>query len=64
MLLHRSSFLPTDCNEDHRATLVSFTNLKQKLKTCKYFVNGVCKNSWAIVLFAHSHQRVQSMLKT
>ena len=61
MPLHRSSFLNTDCNEDHQVTLLEkgtyslalFTNLKQKLQFCKHFVNGVRKNSWGIVLFAH-----------
>ena len=46
MPLHRSSFLTTDCNEDHQATLLEkgtyslalFTNLKQKLQFCKHFV--------------------------
>ena len=62
MPLHRSSFLTTDCNEDHQATLLEkgtyslalFTNLKQKLQFCKHFVNGVRKNSWDIVLCAHN----------
>ena len=53
MPLHCSSFLTTDCHEDHQATLLErgtyflalFTNLKQKLQFCKHFVNGVCKNS-------------------
>ena len=62
MPLHRSSFLNTDCNEDHQVTLlekgtyslVLFTNLKQKLQFCKHFVNGVRKNSWDIVLCAHN----------
>ena len=30
-----------------------FTNLKQTLSFCQHFVNGVSKNSWDIVLFAH-----------
>ena len=59
---NRSSFLTTDCNEDHQATLLEkgtyalalFTNLIQKLQFCKHFINGACKNSWDIVfLFAH-----------
>ena len=62
MPLHRSSFLNTDCNEDHQVTLLEkdtyslalFTNLKQKLQFCKHFVNGVRKNSWDIVLCAHN----------
>ena len=62
MPLYRSSFLTTDCNEDHQATLlekgtyslVLFTNLKQKLQLCKQLVNAVRKNSWDIVLFALS----------
>ena len=61
MPLHRSSFLTTDCNEDHQATLLEkgtyslalFTNLKQKLQFCKHSVNGVRKNLWDIALFAH-----------
>ena len=61
MPLHRSSFWNTDGNEDHQATLLEkgtyslalFTNLKQKLQFCEHFVNGVRKNSWNIVLFAH-----------
>ena len=61
MPLHYSSFLTTDCNEDHQGTsleksfysLALLTNLKQKLQFCKQFVNGVRKNSWDIVLFAH-----------
>ena len=61
MPLHRSSFLNTDCNEDHQATLLEkgtyslalFPNLEQKLQFCKHFVNGVRKNSLDIVLFAH-----------
>ena len=61
MPLHRSSFLTTDCNEDHQATLLEkgtysltlFTNLKQNLQFCKHFVNGVHKKFWDIVLFAH-----------
>ena len=62
MPLHRSSFLTTDCNEDHQATLLEkgtyalalFTNPIQKLQFCKHFINGACKNSWDIVfLFAH-----------
>ena len=56
MPLHRSSYLTTDCNENHQATLfekgtyslVLFTNLKQKLQFCKHFVNGVYKNSWDV----------------
>ena len=60
MPLHRSSFLTTDCNKDHQATLLEkgtyslalHTNLKQKIQICKCFVNGVHKNSWDIVLFA------------
>ena len=60
MPLHRSSFLTTDCNGHHQATLhekgiyslALLTNLKQKLQFCKHFVNGVHKNSWNIVLFA------------
>ena len=60
MPLHHSSFLTTDCNKDHQATLLEkgtyslalFTNLKQKLQFCKHFVT-VCKNSWDIALFAH-----------
>ena len=43
MSLHRSSFLPTNCNEDHQATLhergtyflALFTKLKQKLQIHK-----------------------------
>ena len=61
MPLHRSSFLTTDCNEDHQATLLEkgtyslalFTNLKQKLQFCKHSVNGVHKNPWDIALLAH-----------
>ena len=61
MPLCRSSFLTTHCNKDHQATLLEkgtyslalFANLKQKLQFCKHFVNGVHKNSWNIVLFAH-----------
>ena len=61
MPLHRSSFLTTDCNEDHQATLLEkgtyslalFTNLKQKLQFCKHNVKGVHKNSSDIVLFAY-----------
>ena len=61
MPLHRSSFLTTDCNEDRQVILLEkgtyslalFTSLKQKLEFCKHFVNGVRKNSWDIVLFAH-----------
>ena len=61
MLLHRSSLLNTDYNEDHQATLLEkgtyslalFTNLKQNVQFCNHFVNGVRKNSWGIVLFAH-----------
>ena len=61
MPLHCSSFLTTDCNEDHQGTsleksfssLALLTNLKQKLQFCKQFVNGVRKNYWDIVLFAH-----------
>ena len=61
MSLHHSSFLTTDCGEDHQATflekgtysLALFTNLKQKLQFCKHFVNAVRKNSGNIVLFAH-----------
>ena len=61
MTLHHSSFLTTNYDEDHQATLlekgayslVLFTNLKQKLQFFKYFVNGVHKNSWDIVLFAY-----------
>ena len=60
MPLHHS-FLTTDCNKDHQATLlekgtyssVLFTSLKQKLQFCKHFFNGVRQNSWDIVLFAH-----------
>ena len=61
MPLHGCSFLNTDGNKDHQATLLEkgtyslalFTNLKQKLQFCKHFVNGVRKNSWNTVLFAH-----------
>ena len=61
MLLHRSSFLTTDYNKNHQATLLEkdtyslalFTNLKQKLQFCKHFVNGVRKNYLDIVSFAH-----------
>ena len=61
MPLHRASFLTTDCTEDHQATLLEkctyslalFTSLKQKLQFCKHFANGVRKNSWDTVLFAH-----------
>ena len=60
MPLH-CSFLNTDCNVDHQATLLEkgtyslalFTNLKQKLQFCKHFVNGVRKNYWGSVLFVH-----------
>ena len=62
MPLHHSSFLTTDCNKDHQATLLEkgtyslalFTSLKQKLQFCKHLVNGVHKNYWDIVLFAQS----------
>ena len=51
MPLHRSSFLTTDCNEDHQATLLEkgtyslalFTNLEQKLQFCKHFATGARK---------------------
>ena len=68
MSLHHSSFLTTDCNEDHQVTLpekgtyslVLFTNLKQKLQFCKHFVNGVHKNYWDIVSFAHYDKSTSS----
>ena len=61
MPLHHSSFLITDCIEDHQVTLFEkgtyslalFTNLKQKLQFCKHFANVVPKNSWDIILFSH-----------
>ena len=61
MPLHHTSFLPTDCNYDHQATflekgtysLALFTNLKEKLQFWNHFVNGVAKNSYNFVLFAH-----------
>ena len=61
MPLHHSSFLTTDCNKDHQATLLEkgtyslamFTSLKQKLQFCKHFIDSVHKNSWDIVLFAY-----------
>ena len=56
-----SLILTTDCKVNHQAMLLEkstyslalFTNLKQKLLFCKYFVNGVRRNYWDIVLFAH-----------
>ena len=59
--LHRSSFLATDCNKDHQATLlekgtyslVLLTSLKRKLQFFKIFSNVVLKNPWDIVLFVH-----------
>ena len=61
MPLYCFTFLITDCNDDRQATLLEkgtyflalFTNLKQKLQFYRHFVNGVRKNSWDIVLFAH-----------
>ena len=73
MPLHRSSFLTTDCNEDHQATLLEkgtyslalFTNLKQKLQFCKQLVNGLVKILGILFyLYIKTHQRVQSMFKT
>ena len=74
MQLHCSSFLTTDCYEDHQVTLLEkgtyalalFTNLKQKLQFCKHFINGIRKNSWDTAFYLHikTHQRVQSMLKS
>ena len=53
--------LGKDCNKDYQVTLLKkgtyslalFSNLKQRLQFCKHFVNGVHKNYWDIVLFAH-----------
>ena len=57
ILLHRSSFLTTDCNKDHQATLLEkdiySLALFTKTKIVTLNVNGICKNSWDIVLFAH-----------
>ena len=61
MPLHSSSFLTTDSNEDHQATLLEkgtyslalFTNLEQKLQFCAHSVDVAHKNSWDAVLFAH-----------
>ena len=70
---NRSSFLTTDCNEDHQATLLEkgtyslalFTNLKQKLQFCKHFVH-VSVKILGILFYLHikTYQQVQSMLKT
>ena len=75
MPLHRSSFLTTDCNGHHQATLhekgiyslALLTNLKQKLQFCKHFVNVMVSVKILGTLFylhIKTHQRVHSMLKT
>ena len=73
MPLHRCSFLNSDCNEDHQATLLEkgtyslalFTELKQNCN----FVNTllmVFVKILGILFYLHikTNQQVQSMLKT
>ena len=65
---HHYSFLTTDCNEDHQATLLEkgtyslalFTNLKQKLQFRKDFVNRVRENSWDNILFSQENTSTSS----
>ena len=65
---HHYSFLTTDYNEDHQATLLEkgtyslalFTNLKQKLQFRKDFVNRVRENSWDNILFSQENTSTSS----